>query len=72
VLETEAPKLSLKDIPIFQEFPDVFAEEIPRMRPPREVDFCINLVLEATPISKAPYRMALVELKELRPNRMSY
>jgi len=34
--------------------------------PPKEVEFYIVLVPGATPISKAPYRMALVELKELK------
>jgi len=32
---------------------------------PREEEFCIDLAPKATPISKVPYRMALVELKEL-------
>lgn len=36
------------------------------MSPIREVEFCIDLVLGATPISKAPYRMAPTELKELK------
>ena len=36
------------------------------MPPLREVEFCIDLVLGATPISKAPYRMTPVELKELK------
>jgi len=66
VLETEAPEPLLKDIPVVQEFPDVFSEEISGMPPPREVKFCIDLMLGATPISKAPYRMAPVELKELK------
>jgi len=33
--------------------------------PLREVEFCIDLVLGATPISKAPYQMAPAKLKEL-------
>jgi len=45
---------------------DVLPEEIPSMPLLREVEFCIDLVPEATPISKAPYRMALVELKKLK------
>ena len=36
------------------------------MPPPRKVDFCIDLVTGATLIAKAPYRMAPVELKELK------
>jgi len=33
---------------------------------PKEINLCIDLMPRAIPISKAPYRMALVELKELR------
>jgi len=36
------------------------------MSPPREVYFWIDLIPGATLISKAPYRMAPTELKELR------
>jgi len=36
------------------------------MPPPREVKFCIDLVPGATPISRAPYLMAPVELKALK------
>ena len=32
----------------------------------REVEFYIDLIPKATPISKAPYRMAPAELKELK------
>ena len=36
------------------------------MTPEREVSFKINIVLGSGPISKAPYRMAPAELKELK------
>ena len=36
------------------------------MPPPREVEFCTDVVPGATLVSKAPYRMALVKLKELK------
>jgi len=45
---------------------DIFPKEITGMSLPREVDFCINLALGAAPISKAPYRMAPTEQKELK------
>ncbi|XP_073119676.1 uncharacterized protein [Henckelia pumila] len=59
-------ELKLEDIPVVQEFPDVFPEELPGTVPDREVEFEINLVPDAVPISKAPYRMAPAELKELK------
>ena len=58
--------LKLEDIPIVREYPDVFPEDLPSLPPEREVEFTIDLVPGTGPMSKAPYRMALVELKELK------
>nr|GFD11935.1 putative reverse transcriptase domain-containing protein [Tanacetum cinerariifolium] len=44
----------------------VFPEELLGIPPVREVEFNIELILGAEPISKAPYRMAPIELKELK------
>ncbi|XP_031248922.1 uncharacterized protein LOC116106733 [Pistacia vera] len=54
------------DVPIVQEFEDVFPEDLLGLPPEREVEFCIELALGMAPISKAPYRMALAELQELK------
>ncbi|XP_075473412.1 uncharacterized protein LOC142504429 [Primulina tabacum] len=62
----EEVELKLKDIPIVRDFPDVFPEELSGTVPNREVEFEINLVPCAAQISKAPYRMAPAELKELK------
>ncbi|XP_073298483.1 uncharacterized protein [Primulina huaijiensis] len=56
----------ISDIPVVREFPDVFPEEIPGFPPEREVGFSIELMPGTEPISRAPYRLALVELKELK------
>ncbi|GKV36711.1 hypothetical protein SLEP1_g44811 [Rubroshorea leprosula] len=56
----------LEDISVVREFPDVFPEDLPGLPPDREVEFAIDLVLGTGPISKAPYRMAPAELKELK------
>nr|GFD59687.1 putative reverse transcriptase domain-containing protein [Tanacetum cinerariifolium] len=58
--------LSIHDQPIVAEFPDVFPDELPWIPPVREVEFNIGLIPGAEPISKAPYHMSLVELKELK------
>jgi len=63
VLET--PELESKDIPIVQEFLDVF-QEVPGLPPDREIEFAIELLPGTSPISKAPYRMAQVELAKLK------
>nr|GEZ71888.1 putative reverse transcriptase domain-containing protein [Tanacetum cinerariifolium] len=57
---------SIHDQPIVSEFPDIFPDELPRIPPVREVEFNIELIPGAEPISKAPYRMAPIELKELK------
>uniref|UniRef100_A0A2N9I7U4 RNA-directed DNA polymerase n=1 Tax=Fagus sylvatica TaxID=28930 RepID=A0A2N9I7U4_FAGSY len=56
----------IEDIPVVREFPDVFPEDLPGLPPDREVEFSIDLVPGTAPISKAPYRMAPAELKELK------
>ncbi|OMO91869.1 reverse transcriptase [Corchorus capsularis] len=56
----------LEDIPIVKDFPDVFPEDLPGLPPDREIEFEIDLVPGTTPISKAPYRMAPSELRELK------
>lgn len=62
----EKKKSVAEDIPVVKEFPDVFQDDFPGLPPVREVDFTIELVPGTTPISKAPYRMAPAEPKELK------
>ena len=62
----EKNDLKLEDIPIVKDYPDVFPEDLPSLPPKREVEFTIDLAPGTAPISKAPYRMAPMELKELK------
>nr|GFB46593.1 putative reverse transcriptase domain-containing protein [Tanacetum cinerariifolium]GFB48622.1 putative reverse transcriptase domain-containing protein [Tanacetum cinerariifolium] len=57
--DTTPEVLSIHDQPIILEFPDVFPNELPGIPPVREVEFNIELIPGAEPISKAPYRMDL-------------
>jgi hypothetical protein len=59
-------KPSLKDLTILHGFRDVFVDEIPELPPTREIDFSINILPGSAPISKAPYRMSLPKLTELK------
>ena len=52
-------------IPMVCEFVDVFPKEFPCLRSHRDMDFSIELYPGTNPISIAPYKMALVELKKL-------
>ena len=66
VIETEKARPSVSDIPIVSDFPDVFPGELPGLPPQREIEFDIDVVLGATSTSITPYRMAPLELKELK------
>ena len=44
----------------------MFPDEVPGLPPPRELEFTIELVPGTAPISRAPYRMAPLELRELK------
>ena len=51
---------------MLQEFRDVFLDEIPGLPPNRDIDFTIELVSRATPVSKTSYRMSTLELLEMK------
>ncbi|GKF71788.1 hypothetical protein Tco_0207902, partial [Tanacetum coccineum] len=57
--DTTSDVSSIHDQPIVSEFQDVFPDELPGI--PN-----IELIPGAEPIFKAPYRMAPIELKELK------
>ncbi|TYK14163.1 ty3-gypsy retrotransposon protein [Cucumis melo var. makuwa] len=52
--------------PVVKDYPDVFPEELPELPPHREIEFAVELEPGMVPISRAPYRMAPAELKELK------
>jgi hypothetical protein len=56
----------LEDLVVLREFRDMSVDEIPKLPPRRDIDFSIDLLPGSTPISKAPYRMSLPELIELK------
>ena len=65
VIDRSQEPAKLEDIPVVNEFPDVFPDELPGLPPDREIEFAIVLAPGTEPVSKAPYRMAPVEMKEL-------
>ena len=66
VIDTKKAEPSLSNIPAVYDYLDVFPEELSGLPPQREIEFAIYVVLGATPASITPYRMAPVELKELK------
>ena len=59
-------KRAIDYIPKVYEFADVFSEELKHLPPHREMDFSIEVYPGTDPILVAPYRMAPLELKELK------
>ncbi|GJW13518.1 putative reverse transcriptase domain-containing protein [Tanacetum coccineum] len=51
----------LEDVPIIRDFP----EDLLGISPTQQVEFQIDLVPGAAPVARAPYRLALSEMKEL-------
>jgi hypothetical protein len=56
----------LEDIPVVNEFQDVFPQELPGMPPNREIEFTIDLIPGTAPIAQAPYKMGPKEFVELK------
>ena len=66
VIDTSISQVNLLDVPIVNEFLDVFPADLPGLPRDRDVEFNIELLPGAAPISISPYRMAPLELKELK------
>nr|GEW08539.1 putative reverse transcriptase domain-containing protein [Tanacetum cinerariifolium] len=54
----------LEDVPVIRDFPEVFPDKLPGLPPPRQVEFCIDLIPGATLVARVPYRLAPSEMKE--------
>ena len=61
--ESPHEERKMEEIPVVQEFLNVFPEDSLGLPSNREIEFCIDLISGATSISKAPYRMVPSELK---------
>nr|GEZ57744.1 hypothetical protein [Tanacetum cinerariifolium] len=55
----------VKDVPIVQDFTEVFPENLPGLPLDRPVECQIDLIPGAAPVARAPYRLAPSEMKEL-------
>ena len=66
VLDSKRGQIELENILVVKDFLDVFPKELPGIPPVREVDLSIEILPGTAPTSRAPYRMAPTELKELK------
>ncbi|GKB61143.1 putative reverse transcriptase domain-containing protein [Tanacetum coccineum] len=62
--EDKSKEKRLEDVPIVQDFPEVFLEDLPGIPPTRQVELKIDLIPGDAPVARAPYRLAPSELKE--------
>ena len=66
LVEKPSSSLTAAGIPVVREFLDVFPADLPGMPPPRPVEFRIDLVPGARPVSMTPYRLACPFQEELK------
>ena len=66
VKDTTAKKTSISDVLVAYEFLDIFPDELLGLPPHREIEFYIDVVPDTAPISILSYKMAPIELKELK------
>ena len=66
MLDSKKGQIELENILVVKDFLDVFPKELPGIPPVREVDLSIEILPGTDPTSRAPYRMAPTELKELK------
>ncbi|GKC36821.1 putative reverse transcriptase domain-containing protein [Tanacetum coccineum] len=64
VMEKKSGERRLEDIPVVREYPEVFPKDLPGLPPVRQVEFQIDLMPRATPVARAPYRLALSEMQK--------
>nr|GEW64631.1 hypothetical protein [Tanacetum cinerariifolium] len=65
VTKKKSKEKRLEDVPVIRNFPEVYPNDLPGLPQPRKVVFRIDLVPEAAPVARAPYRLAPSEMKEL-------
>ncbi|XP_020236380.1 uncharacterized protein LOC109815959 [Cajanus cajan] len=64
-ISVENEKL-LNSIDVVRDFPEVFPDDVPGLPPKRELEFSIDLIPGAGPVSISLYRMAPAEFSELK------
>nr|GEW87865.1 hypothetical protein [Tanacetum cinerariifolium] len=64
-LSAEASDKKQKEIVVVRDFPKVFLDDLSRLPFVREIEFRIELIPGAIPITKSPYRLAPSELEDL-------
>ncbi|GJU54810.1 putative reverse transcriptase domain-containing protein [Tanacetum coccineum] len=64
-MEKKSDERRLEDILVVREFPEIFPKDLPDLPLVRQVEFQIDLIPGAAPVTRAPYRLALSKMQEL-------
>nr|GEU87331.1 putative reverse transcriptase domain-containing protein [Tanacetum cinerariifolium] len=62
--EDKSKEKRQEDVPIIQDFLEVFPEDLLGIPPTRQVEFQIDLVPGTAPVARAPYRLGSSKMKE--------
>nr|GEX42293.1 putative reverse transcriptase domain-containing protein [Tanacetum cinerariifolium] len=65
MIKNKSKEKQLEDVPIVQDFSEVFPEDLPGLPPTLHVEFQIELIPGAAPVARVPYRLSPSEMKEL-------
>ncbi|GJT40920.1 putative reverse transcriptase domain-containing protein [Tanacetum coccineum] len=65
VIKKKSDEKRLEDILVVREFSEVFPGDLPGLPLVRQIEFQIDLIPGATPVARAPYKLAPSEMKEL-------
>ncbi|GJT43989.1 putative reverse transcriptase domain-containing protein, partial [Tanacetum coccineum] len=63
--EDKSGEKQIEDVPIVQDFLEVFPKELLGLPPTRQVKFQVDLMSGAAPVARVPYRLAPSKMKEL-------
>ncbi|GJY31178.1 putative reverse transcriptase domain-containing protein [Tanacetum coccineum] len=65
LMSVKAKEKKQEEIVVLRDFPEVFPDDLSGLPPVWEIKFRIELIPEAMPVAKSPYRLAPFELEEL-------
>ena len=65
MMDMQGKGKEMKYIPQVCDYPILFPEYLPGLPPVRHVEFRIDLILGAAPVTRSPYRLSPSKMKEL-------
>ena len=66
VIDKSSCEVTVENVPVVSEFPNVFLEDLSGLPPDKEFEFGIELLPGSALVFIPPYRMTPTELKELK------